>query len=159
MSKPKITQLEIAKEHGMSFIAVVRSYAEAGHSIYDTAQILGRSTCAFRRLCQRQGWVDWFPKNQDSIAAKQAKERRRGTESEASKAVRAKANAVLFERHAFEYRGALDTKAGHARRHGIPYRTVCSRLHARPGDYDHAFSRRSHVKPPGTHGHRWRSPE
>lgn len=46
-------QSAIAKEHGMDFISVLRSYAEAGYGIDTTARILDYSVGSFRKLLKR----------------------------------------------------------------------------------------------------------
>lgn len=46
-------QQAIAKEHGMSFIAILTSYAEAGYGIDTTAKIIGYEPANLRRLLKR----------------------------------------------------------------------------------------------------------
>lgn len=46
-------QSAIAKEHGMDFISVLRSYAEAGYGIDTTAKIIGYEPANLRRLLKR----------------------------------------------------------------------------------------------------------
>jgi hypothetical protein len=152
------TQREIAKEHGMSFLAVVRLYAEAGHSIHDTACILGRDPGSFRRLCQRQGWEGLFKRGQDSLASKQARADRRGVCTDGLRAACKAASDANPTYHSIEWGGVTDTLTGHCSRMGLAVSTVRKRLVRRPGDYAYAFSQRSHVKPPtSTHGHTWRT--
>jgi hypothetical protein len=151
------TQREIAKEHGMSFPAVVRLYAEAGHSIHDTALILERDPAAFRRLCQRQGWESLFKRGEDSVASKQARADRRGV---CTDGLRSACKAASDANPVYQWvtlDGVTDTLAGHARRLGLAYSTVVKRNKRRPGDWSYVFAQRSHVKPPGTQGHKWRN--
>jgi hypothetical protein len=151
------TQREIAKEHGMSFPAVVRLYAEAGHSMTETALILERDPAAFRRLCQRQGWEDLFKRGEDSVASKQARADRRGVCTDGLRsACKAASDAnPLYQWVTLD--GVTDTITGHARRLGIPIGTVRNRQRVRPGDWSYVFATKSHVRPPGTQNHRWRN--
>lgn len=142
------TQQEIAKEYGMSFESVVRSYAADGHSMTYTAKLLDRSYPAFIRLCRRHGWDKLFVSGQQSVACKEARAERVGvcTERQREGLKRAMANNPRYVW--VEYQGITDTVHGHARRLGLPITTVRNRLAAYPGDYDHAFSLVSHRKPP-----------
>jgi hypothetical protein len=151
------SQREIAKEHGMSFPALVRLYAEAGHSIHDTAKILERDPGSFRRLCQRQGWDALFKRGEDSVASKQARADRRGVCTDGLKSACKAASDANPTYVWVTWDGVTDTLTGHCRRIGMPVGTVRNRLARRPGDYAYAFSQRSHVKPPSTHGHTWRT--
>jgi hypothetical protein len=151
------TQREIAKEHGMSFPAVVRLYAEAGHSMTDTAKILERDPGAFRRLCQRQGWESLFKRGEDSIGAQQARVERRGV---CTDGLRSACNAASDANPGYQWvtwGGVTDTLAGHSRRLGVAYSTVVKRNRRRPGDWGYVFATKSHVRPPGTDGHKWRN--
>jgi hypothetical protein len=151
------TQREIAKEHGMSFPAVVRLYAEAGHSMTDTAKILERNPEAFRRLCQRQGWESLFKRGQDSIGAQQARVERRGVCTDGIRSACKAASDANPGCHWVTWGGVTDTITGHARRLQIPIGTVRNRQRRRPGDWDYVFATKSHVRPPGTQGHHWRN--
>lgn len=42
-------QSAIAKEYGMSFESVLRSYAASGHGIDTTAKMIGYNVAAFRK--------------------------------------------------------------------------------------------------------------
>jgi hypothetical protein len=151
------TQREIAKEHGMSFPAVVRLYAEAGHSMTDTAKILERDPGSFRRLCQRQGWDALFKRGEASIGAQQARVERRGVCTDGLMSA-CKAASDANPLYQWVTLGSItDTLTGHARRLGMPVGTVRNRQRRRPGDWDYVFAQRSHVKPPGTQGHHWRN--
>jgi hypothetical protein len=151
------TQREIAREHGMSFPAVVRLYAEAGHSMTDTAKILERDPGAFRRLCQRQGWDALFKRGEASVASKQARADRRGVCTDGLR-IACKAASDVNPVYQWVTLGSItDTLTGHARRLQIPIGTVRNRHRRRPGDWDYVFAQRIHVKPPGTQGHHWRN--
>jgi len=150
------TQREIAKEHGMSFESVVRMYARDGHSINDTAGILGRNPGSFRKLCQRQGWVGLFRVGQDSVAARQAFVDKRGRCTPGLEAAMEAARAANPTYHSIEWGGTTDTVAGHCRRLGLSISTVRKRLDRRPGDYAYAFADKKHYVKPETSKHRWR---
>jgi hypothetical protein len=151
------TQREIAKEHGMSFPAVVRLYAEAGHSIHDTAGILGRDPGSFRRLCQRQGWEGLFKRGEDSVASKQARADRRGVCTDGLRSACKAASDANPTYVWVTFGGVTDTITGHCRRLGVSVGTARNRLARRPGDYSYAFSRANYVTQPKNTKHRWRT--
>jgi hypothetical protein len=145
-------QQQIAKEAGKSFISVVKDYAKAGHSITETGVLLGYSHSAFRRMCQRHGWDDWFCRGEDSLGAKRSRESRIGRDTEGLKRARelVKYDTVIVN-------GVADTYAGHARRVGLSTSTVYKRKARKPDDLSYIFSTGSHVRPPDSNrGHVWR---
>lgn len=145
-------QQQIAMEAGKSFISVVKDYAGQGHSVTETGILLGYGHSAFWRLCKRQGWLGWFAKGEASIGAKRAREIRKGQDTPAMRAAR---NRVSYATVTVD--GIADTYAGHARRLGIPVRTIYSRKRQRPDDLEYIFATRSHVRPPKSNrGHTWR---
>ncbi len=150
-------QSRIAKEAGKSFESVVKDYANLGHSIHETAILLGYSDhVCFFRLCDRHGWRDWFKKGEETIGAKRAREKRRGMSTPGTR--RAARIALLKNPNyrPFEYQGVIDTWTGHAKRQGVPIATVRKRKKRRPGDLDYIFSKRSHHKPrPMGKDHPW----
>lgn len=134
------TQREIAKEYGMSFESVVRLYARNGHSMTDTARIIGMSVAHFIKICRRNAWDDMFVSGQKSVARKQADRDRQGVCTPAQLA-NAERMRKAREYKKITYQGVEDTIAGHCRRIGCSYRNAISRLHRHPGDYDYAFSK------------------
>lgn len=144
----KRTQREIAREYGMSFISVVKMFADHGHSMTETAQIIERDATAFRRLCTRHGWNEWFSTGRDCIAVKTYNESRKGVCTDklrkiCMKMVESNPRYIRIERD-----GITDTLTGHARRLGISVTTMRSRRAVRPTDYDYILSTMSHRKPP-----------
>ena len=144
-------QQAIARESGKSFQSVVKDYADQGHSIHGTAVMLDYSQAAFRRLCIRHGWCEWFAKQQDSVLAKEARKSRRGSDTSALKAAREKRGYPTVT-----YQGITDNYAAHARRLGISVSTLYKRKDRRPGDLEYIFAVRSHVRPPDNSNHKWR---
>lgn len=112
--------LSIEEEYNNDFRSVVRTFADAGHSISDTAELLDIGRHAFRDLVDHMNIRDWFIRGRDSIANQMAY---RGLTPGREKALE-KARKIRFDQHAWEYRGILDTTAGHARRYGITIRAV-----------------------------------
>jgi hypothetical protein len=51
-------QKKVAQEHGMSFISVLRYYAEAGYGKDTTAKIIGYTPSNFRKLLKRNNDFD-----------------------------------------------------------------------------------------------------
>mgnify|MGYP001120848885 CR=1 FL=1 len=127
-------QMELAQEAGCSFEQLVRRYAEAGHSISETAHLLEYTRSAFFRLCDRHGWRGWFRHGTDSVGAQRGRHLRAGVDTPALRAARARRGYPTVE-----YRGVRDTWAGHARRLGIPAKTMYRRKYARPGDLEYIF--------------------
>jgi len=146
-------QKQVAREAGMSFERVVKRYADAGHSMTETALLLGYSSrAAFLRLCRRHGYADWFNYGQDTIGAQQGRAGRRGQDTDALQRARQRVQYPTVE-----YQGIHDTYAGHARRLGLALKTVRNRSYRRPHDLDYIFSVRSHTRPPRNDSHPWRS--
>ena len=144
-------QHQAAKEHGCSFASVVHGYASDGHSMSETARILGyASEAAFRRMCSRNGFTQWFRPHGQTNGCKRARITRRGVDTPAMREARAKRSYDTIE-----YQGVHDTIAGHSRRAGVNVRTAYKRLYRRPGDYDYAFASGSHVQPPDQSNHEW----
>ena len=145
-------QKKVAQEAGVSFETVVKRYAAAGHSINETATLLGyASPASFRRMCIRYGWVDIFKRGQDTIGARRSHECRIGIDTPALAEARARRKYKTIR-----YQGIDDTVAGHCRRLGLSYSTVKNRQYRRPGEWDYIFSAHSHVTPPDNSVHHWR---
>lgn len=153
----KDIQSAVAREAGKSFETVVRDYARLGHSMTETALLLGYAHHkAFIKLCERHGWTGWFRRGDDTVGGQRARESRRGSCSPAQR--KAAHSALKKNPHyqPFEYRGVMDTWAGHSKRIGISVHTVRQRKRRRPGDMDYIFSLRSHSMLPSTKNHFWR---
>lgn len=144
-------QMELAREAGCSFEQLVRRYAAAGHSINETAHLLAYNRTALYRMCDRHGWRHLFRQGQSSIGAQRARESRRGVDTPALQACRAKRRYPTVV-----YQGIEDTWTGHARRLGIPQKTMFGRKYDRPGDLDYIFHTGSHVHSPDNSRHSWR---
>lgn len=150
-------QSKVAREAGKSFELVVRDYANLGHSMTETAALLGYSSHkSFVQLCDRHGWREWFLTGDDTIGGKRARAERRGMSTPGTR--RATRIALLQNPmyQPFEYQGVVDTWTGHAKRLGISVHTVRSRKRVKPEDLDYIFSKRLHTKQPSTKNHIWR---
>lgn len=132
-------QHQVAKEAGTSFQNVVKFYAEQGHSIAETAYLLGYSSqSAFNRLCHRHGWRDWFRPTTETVGFKRSIQERRGRCTEAMLKAAAMATAARAIPK-YEYQGVSDTLTGHAKRLGLDLQRVYSRWQRRRGDLSYAL--------------------
>ena len=152
-------QHQVAKEAGTSFRNVVRFYAEEGHSIAETALLLGYSSqSAFNRLCHRHGWHEWFRPLTETLGFKRSIEQRKGKSTPAMvEAARKATEARNVPR--YEYDGVTDTLTGHAKRLGLPLRRVYSRWQKHRGDLDYALFvgvHKGHAGKKVSQDHNWR---
>lgn len=142
-------QHQVAKEAGTSFRNVVRFYADQGHSIAETALMLGYgSQSAFNRLCHRHGWVEWFRAPTETIGFKRAKEARKGLSTPALVAAASRATEARNVPR-YDYNGVTDTLTGHAKRLNLPIRRVYSRWQRHKGDLDYALFEGTHASGAG----------
>lgn len=140
------TQQQIAKEHGMSFESVVKLYASHGHSMTDTAGIIGLSVPHFIKICRRNGWDELFVRGQQSVARQQADKDRQGKCTDKQRAHAERMRGARKDYATICYQGIDDTIAGHCRRLSLHYPTIKSRLSRHPGDYDYAFSKPGQIR-------------
>lgn len=144
-------QIAIAREYNLPFSQVVKQFADAGESIGATAEILGYSSGAFRRLIHRRGWRDWFKGPTETNGFVAARAARRGISQDTSHMM---ANNPVYRW--FVVNGIRDTLTGHARRVGISRHTVRNRL-AVGLSIEEALKPVSRVRPPKNNSkHAWR---
>lgn len=114
----RIVQLE--DEFNSPFAAIVKSFADAGHSFSDTVDLLDLRRASARSLFDSMGWSAWFGNGYKSVRSTEARSNRTMTLIW-SKALK-KSAARRVKR--FEYKGVYDTKKGHAEHYGLTVRAL-----------------------------------
>jgi hypothetical protein len=116
-------QQQVEQDYGQPFWDVVKAFADDGESINATALMLGYAQPpAFHRLVAAHGVQHWFNPATQTNSYKAAKAYKEVTPA------RMEQLQSLKEQHKFEFRGVIDTRAGHARRMGLSPNTVATRL-------------------------------
>ena len=125
---------QIEAESGQPFEEIVRLYAkELQVTMNEASVLLGyASHSPFIRLCRKHGWDKWFEGN---------KPRKADREYSSKHSMGSPAQVIV------EIDGVTDNLAGHARRLGIPRKTVYNRNAKRPGDWEYVFRKVKHNSP------------
>lgn len=122
---------EVEIESGLPFAEVVKFYAkEVCYTMHHTALTLGyASHSSFFKLCSKRGWDKWFEGNLPQPGERvYSRVHKMGSPS-----------TVMLELD-----GVTMPMVGHAKRLGIPVKTVYGRQRKRPGDWTYVFSRIKH---------------